>query len=338
MWSGSPGDPTTRPSGTPGNATVEEHATDRRLAPVLRVLPWQRVIVCATLPTESGNHYIVQLRCRVTRRVSSPEPRLFRRYVGKRMRGELYCGDALAFLRDQETESADVVFLDPPFNLGKQYDPKNPKADRRSVEDYWRWMELILTESVRVLRDGGALYLYHIPLWAMRFGGHLSRRLQFRHWIAVSMKNGFARGERLYPAHYALLYFTKGQPRSFKRPRLRPVKCRHCGGMIKDYGGYKHIIKEKGLNLSDFWEDLSPVRHSKTKVRAANQLPLALTKRVMAISGRKNGLLVDPFAGSGSAVVAAANAGMAFMACDIVRKNCAVIEERLRCLPSNKVR
>jgi site-specific DNA-methyltransferase (adenine-specific) len=270
------------------------------------------------------------------RRVSRQEAKLFRRYSGKSLRGEIHCGDALAFLRSQETESADVVFLDPPFNLGKQYDPRHPNGDRRSVEDYWLWMEMILSESVRILRDGGALYLYHIPLWAMRFGEHLSRRLQFRHWIAVSMKNGFARGERLYPAHYALLYFTKGEPRFFKRPRLRPVKCRHCGRTIKDYGGYKHIINAKGLNLSDVWEDLSPVRHSKTKLRAANQLPLALTKRVMAISGRKNGFLVDPFAGSGSTVVAAANAGMVFMACDIVKHNCVVIEERLRRLPSDK--
>ena len=37
------------------------------------------------------------------------------------------------------------------------------------------------------------------------------------------MKNGFARGKKLYPAHYALLYFTKGMPASFQRPKILPL-------------------------------------------------------------------------------------------------------------------
>ena len=264
----------------------------------------------------------------------SKTPKLLRRYRGKGLCGEIHWGDALAFLRSLDDESADLIFLDPPFNLGKAYDPAKPKADRRPAPEYWRWMELVLGECVRVLSNGGALYLYHLPLWAVRLGAPLSRRLELRHWIAVSMKNGFVRGKRLYPAHYGLLYFTKGEPRTFSRPRVKARVCHHCKHTVKDYGGYKEIITRKGINLSDIWEDLSPVRHSQTKLRQQNQLPLSLTERVIAISGRKGGVLVDPFAGSGSVVVAAAKAGMVFKACDIVRANCTLTAKRVASLPS----
>jgi len=225
--------------------------------------------------------------------------------------------------------------LDPPFNLGKQYSRARPSMDRLPEEKYLAWIQDILNESVRVLMPGGTLYLYHLPNWAMELGGFLNGRLTFRHWIAISMKNSFLRGRYLYPAHYALLMFTKGEPKHFRRPKLSPSLCRHCGGMVKDYGGYRRIIEQKGLNLSDFWEDLSPVRHRNRKNRVANELPEKLFERLTEMSGVPGMLYVDPFAGSGTGVLVAARAGMVFSACDIVKSNCRIICARLdsyRCL------
>jgi site-specific DNA-methyltransferase (adenine-specific) len=239
-------------------------------------------------------------------------------------------GEALDFLRTLPGECADLVFLDPPFNLGKNYADGDRTIDARPPEAYAAWLAEVVREAARVLRKGGALYLYHMPIWAMRLGGAIDGNLQFRHWIAVSMKNGFVRGQRLYPAHYALLYFTKGPPRVFRRPKLKPARCRHCNELIKDYGGYLAIIAKKGINLSDFWDDLSPVRHATTKHRRANELPGKLFERIMRMSGRRGGLYVDPFAGSGSGVVAAAKAGMRFAACDLLPDNCALVCERLK--------
>jgi len=187
----------------------------------------------------------------------------------------------------------------------------------------------VVDESVRILSEGGALYVYHLPIWAMRVASRLDATLTFRHWIAVSMKNGFARGMRLYPAHYALLMFTRGTPLQFRRPLLRPQVCRHCGKLIKDYGGYRSIIESKGLNLSDVWDDLSPVRHRTVKTRRANELPRTLFSRIFAISGRKGGLYVDPFGGSGAGVIAAVQAGMTFACCDLLRTNCTLITRRV---------
>jgi site-specific DNA-methyltransferase (adenine-specific) len=202
-------------------------------------------------------------------------------------------------------------------------------------DEYKTWLTKILGEGARVLRPGGALYLYHLPLWAMRFGSTLEQNhdLSFQHWIAISMKNGFVRGNHLYPAHYALLMFTKGKPANFQRPKLQPTRCRHCKELIKDYGGYLPIIEAKGINLSDFWEDLSPVRHANKKHRKANELPPKFFERILGISGSEGGIYVDPFAGTGSGVIEAVRGGMRFEACDIVADNCAIICKRLDALP-----
>jgi site-specific DNA-methyltransferase (adenine-specific) len=242
--------------------------------------------------------------------------------------GEIFLSEAGALLRSLPDSSADVVFLDPPFNLGKSY-AENRELDRRPTDEYFAWMKTILVEAIRVLKEGGALYVYHLPSWAIRFSAYLESLLNFRHWIAISMKNGFARGDRLYPAHYALLYFTKGTPAVFQRPRLSPEICRHCEGYVRDYGGYLSIIQENGVNLSDVWTDLSPVRHKSTKTRVANELPLKMTDRIVEISCRPGMTLVDPFAGSGSTLVSALSAHVNFIAGDIVSANCDLMSQRV---------
>jgi site-specific DNA-methyltransferase (adenine-specific) len=256
-------------------------------------------------------------------------PTIYREYSIEGHFGRLYLADVCDLLGSLDDESADLIFLDPPFNLGKPYSEDNPKIDHRDPDDYESWMKRILDRCVDLLSPGGALYLYHLPEWGIRLGSHLDRELVLRHWIAISMKNGFVRGDYLYPAHYALLYFSKGKPLAFNRPRIDPALCRKCGDTIKDYGGYKSIIEEKGLNLSDFWDDLSPVRHSNRKLRSQNQLPLTMLQRVVEISGMPDTTFLDPFAGTGTGVIAAVQGGMNFIAGDIVEANCQIIDHRL---------
>lgn len=242
-------------------------------------------------------------------------------------RGYFCKADALAFLKSIKSEVADIVFLDPPFNLGKDYGVHSI-IEAATKDVYEAYLRSILAESERVLKSGGALYLYHLPYWASKISHSLSA-LCFRHWIAISMKNGFVRGNRLYPAHYALLYYTKGEPSNFKRPKLKPMACRHCGGLVKNYGGYTSIIKKKGINLSDFWEDTSPVRHANKKLRQANQLPQLITDRIVAISGVKGGVIVDPFVGTGTSLVSALSKGMVFIANDLSSRNIKICKERI---------
>jgi len=243
--------------------------------------------------------------------------------------GEIVCDDALHLLNEIQDECADVVFLDPPFNLGKEYGKRSKKEDNIEEFKYIEYMTKVLKRGIQILKPGGALYVYHIPRFAIKVGNILNEQgMIFRHWIAIGMKNSFARGNYLHPAHYALLYYTKGIPANFTRPKIPVAKCKYCGKEIKDYGGYKKYVLN-GLNLSDFWEDISPVRHKKFKHRQGNELSIKIVSRVMDISGVKGGLVVDPFAGTGSALVAARICNMRFVGGDIEEEFMDVMDARL---------
>lgn len=240
--------------------------------------------------------------------------------------GEIVCDDALHCLESLGDATADVVFLDPPFNLGKRYGKNGSHHDRKKESDYLDYMEKVIYRSASVLKEGGALFLYHIPKWAIRLSPFLEQYLDFRHWIAISMKNGFVRGDYLYPAHYALLYYTKGKPVYFNRPKVPKPTCARCKKELRDYGGYKQYVMN-GINLSDIWDDVSPVRHRKTRI--ANELPLLIPERALYISGSSGGLVVDPFAGSGTTILAALKVGMKFVAADCESEYCKLMNDRV---------
>lgn len=164
--------------------------------------------------------------------------------------GVLFDADCLEVLTSLRSQTIDCIFADPPFNLGKDY--KNGFNDKIQESKYFDWCYQWISECARVLKPGGAFFLYATPELAVRFAGFMNESLTFRHWIALSMKGTYQRGEKLYPAHYALLYYTRGEPRVFNRVRIPIPTCRHCGKEIKDYGGHRNKLNPEGLNLTDF--------------------------------------------------------------------------------------
>ncbi len=222
----------------------------------------------------------------------------------KTSRGELFESDCLNLLETLDPDSVDLAFADPPFNLGKEY--SSNIDDSKSTQDYLGWCRSWLSEMARVLKPGGSLFLWNLPKWNLPLGAFLGERLTFRHWIAVDMKYSLPINGRLYPSHYSLLYFVKGEKPAIFHPDRLPVPCcRHCGGELRDYGGYKNKMNPNGVNISDVWTDIPPVRHAKYKKRQANALPLKLMDRILSMSSDPGSLILDPFGGSGTTYVSA---------------------------------
>jgi len=216
-------------------------------------------------------------------------------------------GDSVEVMKGLDDGSYDLVFADPPFNIGKVYGES--VDDERDRENYLDWCRSWLDELVRVLADGGSLFVYNLPRWNVHIAAHLEqRKLTFRHWIAVDIKYYFPIKGRLYPAHYSLLYFCKGdKPKTFTPPGIPMTVCRSCGREVKDYGGYKDKLDPAGMNLSDVWSDLSPVRHHryKKRVKGLNELPVKMLDRIVDMASRPGDRVLDPFAGSGTTLVVA---------------------------------
>jgi len=82
--------------------------------------------------------------------------------------------------------------------------------------------------------------------------------------------------------------------------------CPKCLSDIKDYGGYKDKMNPKGINLTDVWDDIPPVRHKKYKGRPeANELSIKLMDRIIEMASNPGDIIFDPFGGSGTTYVVA---------------------------------
>ncbi|MFG1186919.1 DNA-methyltransferase [Xanthobacter aminoxidans] len=246
--------------------------------------------------------------------------------------GKLYEADCLQLLRSLPAESVDLAFADPPFNLGKEYSSKID--DARAAHDYLEWCQEWLGEMARTLKKGGSLFLWNLPKWNLPLGAYLGQHLTFRHWIAVDIKYSLPIQSRLYPSHYSLLYFVKGpKPAIFHPDRVPCPCCRHCGGELRDYGGYKDKMNPLGVNLSDVWTDIPPVRHAKYKKRAANALSLKLMDRIVSMASNEGSVVLDPFGGSGTTFVAAELTGRKWIGSEL---DCSSIIERFDALDGDK--
>lgn len=217
--------------------------------------------------------------------------------------GKLYCGDCIDLLSTMPDETVDLVFADPPFNLNKLYPSKID--DNLKSEKYLQWCEQWLHECCRVLKYGGSLFTWNLPKWNTYISTFLNHRLTFRHWISVDIKYSLPIQSRLYPSHYSLLYYCKGEkPSKFHPDRLPMEVCPKCADDLVDYGGYKDKMNPMGVNLSDVWYDIPPVRHSKYKARKdANELSIKLLDRIIELSTDEGDLVFDPFGGSGTTYI-----------------------------------
>jgi site-specific DNA-methyltransferase (adenine-specific) len=78
----------------------------------------------------------------------------------------------MEILPDITEATVDLVFVDPPFNLGKDYgqgiDDERPDAAYLARCSSW------IAECVRLLKPGGALYLFNLPRWNVEFGHQLN--------------------------------------------------------------------------------------------------------------------------------------------------------------------
>lgn len=276
-----------------------DKSLEKKILKYLDVSELELKIMLGIIPEEYENSYYSNLHDFVEKlscRKKNTKKKIIEPFFENES-GVLYKGDCIKVFNQIESNTVDLIFADPPFNLKKDYG--TDRKDDMLVSEYVDWSIKWLDECIRVLKPGGSLYVYNIPKWCTYYANYLNKRLVFKNWIAIDMKNSFPIKNRYTPSHYGLLYYVKeGAEYCFDKQRLPIQTCRHCGGEIKDYGGYKNKMSVKGVNIADVWYDIFPVRSHKN--RKYNELSMTLLDRVISFSSKENDLVLDPFGGSGT--------------------------------------
>ncbi len=119
-----------------------------------------------------------------------------------------------------------------------------------------QWREC-LDECVRLLREGGLLFIQGRPDTLPELGVYLDQRLCFRYWIAVE-SSLHQPTQGLPSVHAAVLLFSKGERFDIQRVRFPHGYCAFCGRTLRDWGGKSHLMNPQGYAISDVWKGLPP--------------------------------------------------------------------------------
>src|SRR3990172_4390400 len=174
----------------------------------------------------------------------------------KEMENQIIGGDLFDVMKEIPDNSIDMVFVDPPYNLKKNYSIYD---DNLSDEKYVIWCNGWLSECTRVLKSSGSLFVINIPKWLVYHSNYLNNLAIFRHWISWDAL-GSPTNSKLLPAHYGILWYTKTN-----RPKFSSIRIPHKRDMkdelLADWGGKKDLLHPYGKIASDIWNDIHRIRH-----------------------------------------------------------------------------
>lgn len=242
-------------------------------------------------------------------------------------------GDCLKFLKTLPTESVDLVVTSPPYCIGKPYE------SAKTITEFVDIHTKVLPEILRVTKDGGSICWqvgYHvtsksvIPLDYLIFD--LLRdvpNLKLRNRIIWTFGHGLHATERFTGRHETILWFTKGDNYFFdldavRVPQRYPGKKYYKGPKKGEYSG-----NPLGKNPSDVWDIPNVKANHKEKTEHPCQFPVGLVDRLIRAFCPRDGVVLDPFLGSGTTGATAVMAGRRFWGAELSSIYCEIAKERM---------
>lgn len=269
--------------------------------------------------------------------------------------------DCLLAMKSIQNEMIDMVYLDPPFFTQTKQKLKDVNGreycflDRwDSKKEYLEFMEKRLVEIRRVINCTGSVFL-HCDSTASHYLRVLLDDVfgekNFRSEIIWSYKRWSNSKKGLVPAHQTIFWYSKTENYKFHTlyneysattnlDQILQERERSKSGKViyrRDSTGNIILAKEKqGVPISDVWD--IPFLNPKAKERVGypTQKPIELLERIIRISTDENDLILDPFCGSGTTLIAAERLGRNAIGIDENPEAIRLCNERLKTLTKSE--
>ena len=252
-------------------------------------------------------------------------------------------GDSIKVLNEGPEGWIDLVFADPPFNIGYLY---HGYDDRRKAEDYLQFSHDWMAAVHRALKPNGSFYLAIGDEYAADLCVIARRQLGFnmRNWIIWHYTFGQQPKFKFARSHTHILYFTKDQKEfTFNADAIRVASARQT-----TYADVR--ANPKGKLPDDVWylrPQEAPEPLFSTECDTWNvsrvcgtfkeregwhgcQMPIGVLNRIILSSSNPGDVVVDPFNGSGTTVVAAALLGRKYVGIDQSAEYVGFAKQRLQ--------
>jgi site-specific DNA-methyltransferase (adenine-specific) len=245
----------------------------------------------------------------------------------------VFCEDALQGLTRIPDESIDLLIADPPYGLGKDYGNDSDKLDASA---YLRWMEEWIDAVLPKLKSSGSLYIFLTWRYSPEVFVMLKQRMTMVNEIIWDRKVPSMGGSirKFSSVHDTIGFFVKSKNYYFDLDAVRiPYDAETKKARSRSiFVGAKWL--ELGYNPKDVWSVSRLHREHRERADHPTQKPLEIIERMVKASCPPDGVVLDPFMGSGTTAVAARRCGRNFAGFELNEKYCELIEARLAALDS----
>jgi site-specific DNA-methyltransferase (adenine-specific) len=250
--------------------------------------------------------------------------------------GSLYNIDAIQFLKSLESESVDLIFADPPYNIKKaEWD------SFQSQKQYVEWSIMWIQEAQRVLKSHGSLYVCGFSEILADIKWAASYLFKGCKWLVWYYRNKANLGNDWGRSHESILHFRKSKNFLFNIDNVRvaynahtlkyPTRPQAETSQYNNGKGKKYIWEPNplGAKPKDVLEIPTLSNGSWEKTEHTTQKPIELVKKIVLASSNPGQLVVDPFGGSGTTYCVAEAFDRNWLGTETSKKYCQVIKERL---------
>jgi site-specific DNA-methyltransferase (adenine-specific) len=263
----------------------------------------------------------------------------------------VYFGDNLAVLKSIPDSSVQLIYIDPPFNTGREQQRSKVTTKRSdqgnrigfkgqryetvkstilSYDDqfanYWEFLEPRLEEAFRILHQTGTLYL-HLDYREAHYAKVLLDALYgpdcFLNEIIWAYDYGGKSKSRWPSKHDTILVYVKDPANYYfdsesvdREPYMAP-------GLVTPEK------VEKGKLPTDVWWHTIVSPTGKEKTGYPTQKPIGILRRIIQASSKEGDTVLDFFAGSGTTGFVANELGRRFILVDQNPESIEVIKNRL---------
>lgn len=211
---------------------------------------------------------------------------------------KIICGDCVEILSTVQEPFADLIFADPPFNIGYKYDKYHDKVESGK---YLAWTREWMAVCKKVLKSAGSFYIAigddyaaNVKLIADQLGLVMRNWIIWHYTFGQQTKNKFAR------AHTHIFYFVNDEKHfTFNDDAVRVISDR------------QKIYRDKRANPAgkmpdDVWDEYPRLCGTfDERINFPCQMPESLLARIIRASSNEGDWVLDPFSGSGTTVAVA---------------------------------
>ncbi len=236
--------------------------------------------------------------------------------------------DALDAIPTIPDESIDLVIADPPYGLGKDY---GNDSDKQQPSDFLQWTEQWLTLLIPKIKATGSLYIFTTWRYSPEIFVFLKARMLMLNEIIWDRKVPSMGGStrRYSSVHDTIGFLAKTKDYYFDVDAVRvPYDQQTKKARSRSiFVGKKWL--EVGYNPKDVWSVSRLHRIHAEREDHPTQKPLAIVERMVKASCPADGVVLDPFAGSGTTVAACVLHQRHYIAFEINPRYCDIIAQRI---------